>query len=197
MCGIVGYIGSKKVVPVIIEGLRKLEYRGYDSAGIAVVGTDGKLEVRRAPGKLRKLEEAIQKAPLDGTYGIGHGIAAIRDPNLTAILAEREIPLEICPTSNLRTKALDIQLNTANPKISDHPLPKLYRAGVPVSLSTDDPEMFCTNLTGEYLHAYEMGLSVEELLRINRAAFDQSFLPDKERGTHLAALEKYSSQPER
>jgi glucosamine--fructose-6-phosphate aminotransferase (isomerizing) len=72
MCGIVGYIGSKKVVPVIIEGLRKLEYRGYDSAGIAVVGTDGKLVVRRAPGKLRNLEEAIQKAPLDGSYGIGH-----------------------------------------------------------------------------------------------------------------------------
>jgi glucosamine--fructose-6-phosphate aminotransferase (isomerizing) len=72
MCGIVGYVGSKKVVPVIIEGLRKLEYRGYDSAGIAVVGSDGKLEVRRAPGKLRNLEEAIQKAPLDGTYGIGH-----------------------------------------------------------------------------------------------------------------------------
>jgi len=72
MCGIVGYIGSKKVVPVIIEGLRKLEYRGYDSAGIAVVGADGKLEVRRASGKLRNLEEAIRKAPLDGTYGIGH-----------------------------------------------------------------------------------------------------------------------------
>ena len=72
MCGIVGYIGSKKVVPVIVEGLRKLEYRGYDSAGIAVVGADGKLEIRRAPGKLRNLEEAIQKAPLDGTYGIGH-----------------------------------------------------------------------------------------------------------------------------
>src|SRR6516165_10188882 len=72
MCGIVGYIGSKKVVPVIVEGLRKLEYRGYDSAGIAVVGTDGKLEIRRAPGKLRNLEETIQKAPLDGTYGIGH-----------------------------------------------------------------------------------------------------------------------------
>ena len=72
MCGIVGYIGSKKVVPVIVEGLRKLEYRGYDSAGIAVVGADGSLEIRRAPGKLRNLEEAIQKAPLDGTYGIGH-----------------------------------------------------------------------------------------------------------------------------
>src|SRR5271168_1048935 len=72
MCGIVGYIGPKKVVPVIIEGLRKLEYRGYDSAGIAVVTSDGKLEIRRAPGKLRNLEEVIQKSPIEGTYGIGH-----------------------------------------------------------------------------------------------------------------------------
>ena len=72
MCGIVGYIGPKKVVPVIIEGLRKLEYRGYDSAGIAVVTEDGKLEIRRAPGKLRNLEEVIRKSPIEGTYGIGH-----------------------------------------------------------------------------------------------------------------------------
>src|SRR6201981_1710440 len=72
MCGIVGYIGPKKVVPVIIEGLRKLEYRGYDSAGIAVVTQAGKLEVRRAPGKLRNLEEVLQKSPIEGTYGIGH-----------------------------------------------------------------------------------------------------------------------------
>ncbi len=72
MCGIVGYIGPKKVVPVIIEGLRKLEYRGYDSAGIAVVDAAGKMDIRRASGKLRNLEEAIRKAPLDGIYGIGH-----------------------------------------------------------------------------------------------------------------------------
>jgi glutamine---fructose-6-phosphate transaminase (isomerizing) len=72
MCGIVGYIGSKKVVPVIIEGLRKLEYRGYDSAGIAVVDAAGKLHLRRAPGKLRNLEEVVHNSPIDGTYGIGH-----------------------------------------------------------------------------------------------------------------------------
>src|SRR6202790_4602618 len=72
MCGIVGYIGPKQVVPVIIEGLRKLEYRGYDSAGIAVVNKAGKIEIRRAPGKMRNLEEVIEKNPLEGTYGIGH-----------------------------------------------------------------------------------------------------------------------------
>src|SRR5271157_810671 len=72
MCGIVGYIGPKKVVPVIVEGLRKLEYRGYDSAGIAVVNSSGQLEIRRASGKLRNLEEVIRKSPIEGTYGIGH-----------------------------------------------------------------------------------------------------------------------------
>ncbi len=72
MCGIVGYVGNKQVVPVIIDGLRKLEYRGYDSAGIAVVDEGHDLEIRRAEGKLRNLEEAIRLHPLDGTYGIGH-----------------------------------------------------------------------------------------------------------------------------
>jgi glucosamine--fructose-6-phosphate aminotransferase (isomerizing) len=72
MCGIVGYIGPKRVVPVLIDGLKRLEYRGYDSAGIAVVGRNGSLEIRRASGKLRNLEEAIRLAPIDGEYGIGH-----------------------------------------------------------------------------------------------------------------------------
>ena len=73
MCGIVGYVGKKKVVPVIIEGLRRLEYRGYDSAGIAV-GSPSRstLEVRRAPGKLGNLEEVLREHPLDGSFGIGH-----------------------------------------------------------------------------------------------------------------------------
>src|SRR5271167_1815763 len=72
MCGIVGYVGSKQVVPLIIEGLRRLEYRGYDSAGIAVCGNGKGLQVRRAEGKLRNLEEVIRLKPIDGTYGIGH-----------------------------------------------------------------------------------------------------------------------------
>jgi len=72
MCGIVGYVGKKSVVPIILDGLRRLEYRGYDSAGIAVSGNGDGLEIRRAEGKLRNLEEAIKHKPLHGTYGIGH-----------------------------------------------------------------------------------------------------------------------------
>lgn len=72
MCGIVGYIGPKQVVPVILDGLKRLEYRGYDSAGVAVVNQKGVIEVRRAPGKLRNLEESLRQSPLEGSYGIGH-----------------------------------------------------------------------------------------------------------------------------
>jgi glucosamine--fructose-6-phosphate aminotransferase (isomerizing) len=72
MCGIVGYVGNKRVVPVILDGLKRLEYRGYDSAGIAVAGNGDGLQIRRAEGKLRNLEEAIRLKPMDGTYGIGH-----------------------------------------------------------------------------------------------------------------------------
>jgi len=72
MCGIVGYIGPKPCVPVIMEGLARLEYRGYDSAGIAVAGGPAGLQLRRAPGKLRNLDAILVKDPVDGTYGIGH-----------------------------------------------------------------------------------------------------------------------------
>jgi glutamine---fructose-6-phosphate transaminase (isomerizing) len=71
MCGIIGYIGSKRVVPILIDGLRRLEYRGYDSAGVAVV-RDGTIDLRRSAGKLARLEEVIATTPIDGEYGIGH-----------------------------------------------------------------------------------------------------------------------------
>jgi len=72
MCGIVGYIGPKDPVEVLVEGLRRLEYRGYDSAGVAVVDGNGSLSLRRAAGKLRDLEQVISKTPLTGRYGLGH-----------------------------------------------------------------------------------------------------------------------------
>ena len=71
MCGIVGYIGNKRLTGVLMDGLRRLEYRGYDSAGLAVVNDKG-LEVIRCAGKLRDLEEALRLRPLDGSFGVGH-----------------------------------------------------------------------------------------------------------------------------
>ena len=71
MCGIIGYIGSKPVVPVLLEGLRRMEYRGYDSAGVAVVSPEG-IALRRSAGKLANLEQAIRVEPVEGLYGVGH-----------------------------------------------------------------------------------------------------------------------------
>ena len=73
MCGIVGYIGPEESwSPSFLDGLRRLEYRGYDSAGIAVLEEDGSLTVRRASGKLRNLEDVLRLNPVEGVYGIGH-----------------------------------------------------------------------------------------------------------------------------
>src|SRR5512140_1754090 len=72
MCGIVGYIGQRNAVPIILDGLRRLEYRGYDSAGLAVLDANSALCVRRASGKLRNLEDCVRLNPVDGAYGVGH-----------------------------------------------------------------------------------------------------------------------------
>jgi glucosamine--fructose-6-phosphate aminotransferase (isomerizing) len=71
MCGIIGYIGSKPVVPVLLDGLRRMEYRGYDSAGLALVSPEG-ISLRRSAGKLVNLENALREDPVDGVYGVGH-----------------------------------------------------------------------------------------------------------------------------
>src|SRR5271156_5117021 len=72
MCGIVGYTGPREAVPILIGGLKRLEYRGYDSAGVATLGVDGKIDVRRAVGKLASLEKLVAERPLAGHIGIGH-----------------------------------------------------------------------------------------------------------------------------
>ena len=71
MCGIIGYVGPKNVVSLLVEGLKKLEYRGYDSAGIAVVN-GSTVQIRRVKGKISSLEKSLEEKPLNGSYGVGH-----------------------------------------------------------------------------------------------------------------------------
>ena len=123
------------------------------------------------------IREAIE---LLGAERIGHGIAAIHDPALMDLLAERKIPLEICPASNMKTAALARQLRRENVTIEDHPLPKLLRHGMPIVLSTDDPAMFHTTLNEEYANAARMGLREDELNRIVEMGFQYAFLPADE-----------------
>lgn len=72
MCGIVGYIGSKQASPVLVEGLERLSYRGYDSAGVAVIGPEGRINVRKAKGRLENLKSLLDQSPVEGVIGIGH-----------------------------------------------------------------------------------------------------------------------------
>jgi len=125
-------------------------------------------------GGPEKIREAIE---LLGAERIGHGIAAINDPQLMDLLAERKIPLEICPASNLRTGALARQLRRENATIEDHPLPKFLRHGIPVVLSTDDPAMFHTTLDEEYASSARMGLQEDELARVVEMGFEHTFSP--------------------
>jgi len=123
-------------------------------------------------GGPEKIREAVE---LLGVERIGHGIAAINDPALMDLLADRRIPLEICPASNIRTGALARQLGRTEASIGDHPLPTLFRHGIPVALSTDDPAMFHTTLAEEYEHAHQLGLTEKELRRLAQMSFEFAF----------------------
>ncbi len=123
-------------------------------------------------GGPEKIREAVE---LLGAERIGHGIAAINDPALMDLLADRRIPLEICPQSNIRTGALALQLRRVVARIEDHPLLALFRHGIPIVLSTDDPAMFHTTLLNEYEHAHQLGMTENELLRLAQMSFDFAF----------------------
>ncbi len=129
-------------------------------------------------GGPEQIRDAIE---LLGAERIGHGIAAMHDPALLEILAERQIPLEVCPTSNICTGALAKQLGKNSARIEEHPLPGLLRRGVPIVLSTDDPAMFHTSLLEEYANTAKMGLREEERSRLVELSFVHAFLPAEDR----------------
>lgn len=129
-------------------------------------------------GGPEKIREAVE---LLGVERIGHGIAAAQDPALMDLLADRRIPLEICPESNIRTGALAKQLRKPEPRMADHPLPQLLRHGIPVVLSTDDPAMFHTTLLAEYENAAKMGLNEFELAQLADISFEYAFLSENDK----------------
>jgi aminodeoxyfutalosine deaminase len=121
-----------------------------------------------------------------GAERIGHGIAAVRDPLLLAHLAERQIPLEVCPTSNVRTRAVA--------SLDEHPLPAIVAAGVPVSINSDDPPMFGTTLEEEYAVAARLlGLDAAGVAGLARAAVTASFLPPAGKEALLAEIDTYAA----
>ncbi|NUO56736.1 MAG: adenosine deaminase [Hamadaea sp.] len=120
-----------------------------------------------------------------GAERIGHGIRAVQDPELVAYLAEHGIPLEVCPTSNVCTRAVA--------SLEEHPLPQLVAAGVQLSINTDDPPMFSTWLNKEYAVAAELlGLDERGVADLARAAVRQSFASEADKSALLAEIEAYS-----
>ena len=166
--------GSKEIVAFGIGG-DELQvptaafYGVYDRA--AELGLHRLIHAGEVGGP-EKISEAIE---LLGVERIGHGIAAIKDSALMDLLAERRIPLEICPQSNIRTGALARQLARDNAEIEDHPLPEFFHHGIPVVLSTDDPALFGTTLDAEYANAARMGLEQSELEQISQMGFQYTF----------------------
>ena len=165
---------SKKIVAFGIGGdelsIPTVAFRSvYDSA--AALGLHRLMHAGEIGGP-EKVREAVE---LLGVERIGHGIAAIHDPSLMDLLADRRIPLEICPGSNILTGALARQLSQPAASIESHPLPQLLRHGIPVTLSTDDPTMFHTDLGAEYHNAHRMGLSEPELSSLLQASFTHAF----------------------
>ena len=131
-------------------------------------------------GGPEKIREAIELLHIER---VGHGIAAAQDPALMDLLVERRIPLEICPQSNIRTGALAKQLHLPHAGIEHHPLPQLWRHGIPVVISTDDPAMFHTSLLAEYENAAKLGFDETELARLVDLSFEHAFLSEKDKLT--------------
>jgi adenosine deaminase len=122
-----------------------------------------------------------------GAERIGHGIRSVDDPDLLALLAERGIALEVCPTSNVRTRSV--------PSLEAHPLPVIAAAGVPFSISSDDPPMFGTTLTDEYVVAADLlGLDEAGVAELARQAVRQSFLDDAGKASLLAEVDAYATE---
>jgi adenosine deaminase len=136
-------------------------------------------------GEVGGAQSVRDSVRLLGAERIGHGIGAIHDPALVEALVTAQTPLEICPTSNLRTGALGYHLGKKDAKVEEHPLRDLCRQGMLVTLSTDDPAMFQTSLLAEYDAAARMGLTVDELARLAAWGFVASFLPAEEKTSLL------------
>jgi aminodeoxyfutalosine deaminase len=145
------------------------------------------LHVTAHAGEAAGPESVRQAIELLGAERVGHGLSAARDPGVIALLRERAIPLEVCPTSNLATGVL--------PRLEDHPLPKFLAEGLIVTLNSDDPAMFGTSLENEYLQAAQcFGFSRGVLVQLARHAVGAAFLPADDKRPLLAAIDRAASE---
>ncbi|MFB3921405.1 MAG: adenosine deaminase [Terriglobia bacterium] len=154
-------------------------YREAREAGLRLTAHAGEAA---GPESIRKAVELL------GAERIGHGLTAIRDPEVMALLRERRIPLEVCPTSNVATGLIA--------RFEDHPLPRFLDAGLVVTLNSDDPAMFGTGLEREFVRAaLAFSLSRGQIVQLCENAIRYSFLPDSDKARLLSELTKAGVDP--
>jgi adenosine deaminase len=145
-------------------------------------------------GEIGGLEDVREAVELLGAERIGHGTAVMRSEQMMEDLAARDITLEVCPTSNLRTGALARQLGKADARASEHPLGLFLRRGLRVTLGSDDPAMFETTLTGEYELARGIGLTDQVLVALAETGFSAAFLSTVERSALLRTFQQHQAK---
>ncbi|MGA8144538.1 MAG: adenosine deaminase [Candidatus Acidiferrales bacterium] len=132
-------------------------------------------------GEIGGPESVREAVEILGAERVGHGIAVMHDRALAESLITRRVVLENCPTSNLCTGALGKQTGKSGASLKDHPLPKFLEQGLLVTLSTDDPGLFHTDLLNEYALAESLGLSNKQMLALMENSFNAAFLPPIEK----------------
>jgi aminodeoxyfutalosine deaminase len=121
-----------------------------------------------------------------GAERIGHGTSSVQDPALVDYLVEHQIPLEVCPTSNIATRAVDV--------LENHPLRELYDAGVNVTVNSDDPPMFGTTLNREYEIAADLlGLDERGIAELAKKAVAATFLPEADKAALAREIDEYTA----
>ena len=191
----VRHFGVDRAARVVQEAIR---FRDQNVIGIGVGGDERRagpeqfrdLYAEAAQHGLKLTIHAGETVGPESVWGalyelrpnrIGHGLRAVEDPNLVSYLAKRRIPLELCITSNVMTGCCR--------SVEQHPVRKLFDAGVLVTLNTDDPDMFRTDLVNEYRIARDVfGFTGEELRELARNSFRASFLPDERKAEMLARI---------
>ncbi|HUU02551.1 MAG TPA: adenosine deaminase [Myxococcota bacterium] len=143
----------------------------------------GELGITIHAGEGTSAEQVASAVGSLSAVRIGHGIEAARDDEVTAMLAAGRVTLEMCPISNFQTGCID--------RLDQHPLPRLDRAGVPVTINADDPAIHCTSINDDYdVAASRWGYSLDDLLRLERNAVAAAFLPEEERAALLDRVER-------
>ena len=135
-------------------------------------------------GEAAGAESIVDAVELLGAERIGHAVAARGNPEVLALLCDREVTVDACPTSNRITAAL--------PPGEPHPLREFLGAGIAVTLNSDDPSFFRTSVSKEYEHAAALGCGVDEIASIARASFERSFLPETEKRRLVAKVDAFA-----